>query len=163
MSKYSTTTSLEIIMVGTTFDTATTALMNKMITRAENEVDKYLSKRYDIGVYLSMSLTALPPLLTSLTEDLAEGYYFMRNSRGGKESVAYGQVLVDEAKSNLQLILERKADLLDASGDPVAEAANASYRLLSNTTNYSQTINEDDELRWKQDQDKLDDIDSGRD
>jgi hypothetical protein len=150
-------------MVGTSFDTATTALMNKMIVRAENEVDKYLSKRYDIGNYLAMSLTALPPLLTSLTEDLAEGYYFYRNSRGGgKDSVAYGKELIEGAQANLQLLLERKADLLDVNGDPVAEFANASYQLKSSTRNYPQTTNEDDELLWKQSSDKLDDIESER-
>lgn len=163
MSKYATTTSLELIMVGTAFDSATTSLINKMIIHSENEVDTYLSKRYDIGNYLSMSLSALPPLLTSLTETLAEGYYYLRNSRGGgKDSVASASLLITEAKENLALIRDRKLDLLDVNGDPVAEFANASFKLVSTTTNYPTTINEDDELKWKQSSDKLSDIESER-
>ena len=42
MGKYATTTSLEVLMVGTTFDTATTSLASKLITHAENEVNKYI-------------------------------------------------------------------------------------------------------------------------
>ena len=160
MGLYATTTSLETIMVGTSFDTATTALMGKMITHAENECNKYLSKRYDVGAFTS---TSIPPLLTSLTETMAEGYYFLRNSRGGgKDSVAYGKELLAQAKENLKLIADRKLDLLDVNGDPVDEFANASFRLISSTSDYTPTFNEDDELNWKQDEDKLDDIDSER-
>jgi hypothetical protein len=134
-----------------------------MIVHAENECDKYISKRYDVSAYVAASLTSIPPLLTSLTETLAEGYYFLRNSRGGgKDSVAYGKELIKQAQDNLLLIANRKLDLLDVAGNPVDEFANASFRLVSSTTNYTPTFNEDDELNWKQDEDKLDDIDSER-
>lgn len=147
-------------MIGTTFDTATTALMSKMITHSENEVDKYISKRYDVG---NFTTTSIPPLLTSITETLAEGYYFLRNSRGGgKDSVTYGNLLIKEAKENLLLLANRKLDLLDSNDDPVAEFADASYKIKSSTTNYSTTFDEDDELAWSIDENKLDDIDSGR-
>lgn len=160
MGTYATTTSLQTIMVGTEFDTQTTNLMSKMITHAENEVNKYLSKRYDVG---SFTTTSMPPLVTSLTETLAEGYYFLRNSRGGgKDSVAYGKELIKQAQENLAMIADRKLDLLDSNGDVVAEAATASFQILSSTSNYSPTFNEDDELSWKIDEDKLDEIDSDR-
>lgn len=147
-------------MIGTTFDTSTTTLMGKMITHAENEVNKYISKRYDVS---NFTTTSIPPLLTSITETLSEGYYFLRNSRGGgKDSVAYGNLLIKEAKENLLLLANRKLDLLDLNNDPVAEFADASFKVKSSTTNYSSTFDEDDELKWKIDQDKLDDIDSGR-
>lgn len=160
MGTYATTTSLQTIMVGTDFDTQTTSLMTKMITHAENEVNKYLSKRYDVGAFTS---TSIPPLVTSITETLAEGYYFLRNSRGGgKDSVAYGKELISQAKDNLELLAERKLDLLDANGDVVAEFADASFQVLSTTTDYAPTFNEDDELNWEEDEDKLDYIDSER-
>jgi hypothetical protein len=131
-----------------------------MITHSENEVNKYISKRYDVS---NFTTTSMPPLLTSITETLAEGYYFLRNSRGGgKDSVAYGNLLIKEAKENLLLLANRKLDLLDSNNDPVAEFADASYKIKSSTTNYSTTIDEDDELSWKTDADKLDDIYSGR-
>lgn len=147
-------------MIGTTFDTATTSLMGKMITHSENEVNKYISKRYDVG---NFTTTSMPPLLTSITETLAEGYYFLRNSRGGgKDSVAYGNLLIKEAKENLLLLANRKLDLLDSNNDPVAEFTDASYKIKSSTTNYATTFDEDDELKWKIDADKLDDIYDGR-
>lgn len=147
-------------MIGTTFDTATTSLMGKMITHSENEVNKYISKRYDVG---NFTTTSMPPLITSITETLAEGYYFLRNSRGGgKDSVAYGNLLIKEAKENLLMLSNRTLDLLDTNDDPVAEFADSSYKIKSSTTNYSTTFDEDSELDWKIDEDKLDDIDSGR-
>lgn len=147
-------------MIGTTFDTATTSLMGKMITHSENEVNKYISKRYDVG---NFTTTSIPPLITSITETLAEGYYFLRNSRGGgKDSVAYGNLLIKEAKENLLMLSNRTLDLLDTNDDPVAEFADASYKIKSSTTNYATTFDEDDELAWSIDEDKLDDIDSGR-
>ena len=160
MGTYATTTSLETIMIGTTFDTATSALGSKMITHAESEVNKYISKRYDVS---SFTTTSMPPLLTSLTETLAEGYMYQRMSRGGKEGLAHGKALIDMALKNLELIAKRELDLLDSSGDPVAEASNSSYQILSNTTAYSPTFNEDDSLDWKVDINKLDDIESDRD
>lgn len=163
MANYSTTTALQVIMVGTEFDSLTTSLMGKMLTHAENEVNKYISKRYDVSTYVGASLSTIPPLLTSLTETLAEGYYFLRNSRGGgKDSVAYGKELIKQAQDNLTLISGRKLDLLDVDGDPVDEFANASFKIVSSTSNYTPTFNEDDELDWKIDDDKLDAIDSER-
>jgi DNA-binding IclR family transcriptional regulator len=70
-------------MVGTRFDTATTALVSKLITHAENEVNKYLSKRYDISVF--DTTTSVPPLVTTLTETLAEGYSYQRSSMASKK------------------------------------------------------------------------------
>lgn len=159
MGSYATTTSLAILMVGTTFDTLTTNLATKLITHAENEVNKYLSKRYDIE---SFTTTSMPPLVTSLTETLTEGYMYQRMSRGGKEGMARGKALIDQAIENLKLIADYKEDLLGTDGNPVADMSNTAYRVLSNTSTYTPTFNEDDELNWEVDQDKLDDIDSER-
>lgn len=147
-------------MVGTNFDTATTSLASKLITHAENEVNKWISKRYDVSSFTS---TSIPPLVTSLSETLAEGYLYQRMSRGGKESLGRGKELISQATENLKMISEYKLDILDANGDVLADMSNTSYRILSSTSEYSDTFNEDDPLSWAVDQDKLDDIDSGRD
>jgi phage gp36-like protein len=162
LAKYSTTTSLEILLVGVTFDTATTSLVSQCITDAENEVDKYLSKRYDMADYMAMSLTALPPLLKTLTNQIAMGYYYQNSARGGKDSLDFGDKIIKRATENLILIQERKADLLNVNMEPVAEASTAGYKMVSNTTNYTPTFNVDDPLKWKQDQDQLDDADTER-
>lgn len=158
MGYYATTTSLQTIMIGTTFDTLTSSLATKLITHAENEVDKYLSKRYDVSAFKATS-TSVPPLVTSLTETLAESYMVQRMSRGGgKESVGYAKDLRTQAIENLKMIAEYKLDLVDSSGDVITDMSQTAYRVLSNTTEYSNTFNEDDPLNWEVDSDKLDDI-----
>src|SRR3954470_8603125 len=103
MGLYCTTTSLQVLLLGQEFDSATTSLVSKLITHSENEINKWISKRYDIGNFNTTS-TAVPPLVTSLAETLTEGYFYQRNSRGGKEGLAQGKVLIDQAKENLKLI-----------------------------------------------------------
>lgn len=147
-------------MIGTSFDTATTSLATKLIIHAENEINKYLSKRYDVGAFSTLALT--PPLVTSLCETLAEGYMYQRMSRGGKESISRAKNLIDQAIDNLKLISEYKEDLVDSNGDVVTDMSQTSYRVLCNTSDYVNTFNEDDSLNWKIDQNKLDDIDDER-
>lgn len=156
MGTYATTTSLQVLMIGTTFDSLTTSLSSKLITHAENEINKYLSKRYDVSLW--NTTTSVPPLVTSLCETLSEGYMYQRMSRGGKDAMARGEVLIKQAIDNLELIADYKLDLLDSSGNVLVDMSNTAYRVLSNTSDYSQTFNEDDELNWKVDSSKLQDI-----
>lgn len=161
MGTYCTTTSLQILMIGTVFDSLTTSLANKLITHSENEINKYLSKRYDIGSFIDTS-TSVPPIVTSICETLAEGYMHQRMSRGGKESMARGKSLIDQAIANLTLISEFKADLFDSNGDIIADSENTPFKIQSSTVNYANTFNEDDQINWEVDQTKLDDIDTER-
>lgn len=144
-------------MIGTTFDTLTTALASKLITHAENEINKWLSKRYDVTVFMATS-SAVPPLVTSLAETLSEGYIYQRMSRGGKEADQRGKILIGQAIENLKLISEYKLDLTDEDGGVIADMSQTAYRVLSSTSGYSDTFNEDDQINWAVDQDKLDDI-----
>jgi hypothetical protein len=162
MGLYATTTSLDTIMIGLNFDTATTALATKMITHAENEINKYLSKRYDLSSSQFQTSTSIPPLITSLCERLSEGYIWKSNSRGGKESLARGKELVTEVIENLMLISSYKLDLLDSSGSVISDMSNTAFRVLCNTTGYTNTFDEGSELGWVVDPDKLDDIADGR-
>lgn len=150
-------------MIGTDFDTATTSLATKCITHAENEVNKYISKRYDISSSPFNTSTSIPPLVTSLTETLSEGYMYQRMSRGGKEWRDRGKELINQVLDNLKEIANYKLDLVNTSGSVIADMSNTSYRCLSSTDTYSTTFNEDSELNWSIDQDKLDDIESERD
>jgi len=161
MANFLTSTSFQVLMIGTTFDTATTSLLDKLMVHAENEVFKYLSKRYDVSGWTSTANT--PPLVISLGETICEGYMQQRMSRGGKEALARGKDLVKQAQDNLKMIADYKADLLSSSGAVVSDFSNTSYRVLSNTSDYTPTFGEDDELAWKVDQDKLDDLESERD
>lgn len=162
MGIYATTTSLQTLMIGTSFDTATTSLATKLITHAENEINKYLSKRYDVSSFNDTS-TSVPPIVTSLCETLSEGYMHQRMSRGGKESMARGKELINQCLENLKSIAEYKLDLMDSSGDRINDISTGAFLIKSTTENYSNTFNEDDPVNWEVDQDKLDDIDSERD
>lgn len=148
-------------MIGTTFDTLTGALASKLITHAENEINKWLSKRYDVTVFMATS-TAVPPLVTSLAETLSEGYIYQRMSRGGKESDQRGKILINQAIENLKLISDYKLDLTDSTGGVVADMSQTAYRVLSTTSDYENTFNEDDQLNWAVDRNKLDDISDTR-
>lgn len=149
-------------MIGTTFDTATTNLATKLITHAENEINKWLSKRYDVAAFAATS-TAVPPLVTSLAETLSEGYIYQRMSRGGKDADQRGKILISQVLENLKMISDYKLDLTDEDGNVIQDMSQTAYRVLSSTSGYSETFNEDDPLDWKIDEDKLDDIASERD
>lgn len=148
-------------MIGTNFDTATTSLATECITDAEAEVNKYLSKRYDLGSAYFQTSTSTPPIVRSITRWLAQGYMYQQMARGTESK--RGDQLVKRGVDNLELLRDFKADLFDTAGSIIAEASDGNMRVLSNTSDYSNTFNEDDELNWAVDEDKLDDIDSERD
>lgn len=148
-------------MIGTTFDTATTSLATKLITHSENEINKMISKRYDISSF-NINAASVPPLITSIAETLTEGYMYHRMSRGSKEGLAHGKELISQAMDNLKAIADYKLDLVDSSGDVITDMSQTAYRILSNTSDYSNTFNEDDPLDWAVDEDKLDDIEDER-
>jgi len=148
-------------MIGTTFDSLTTSLATELITDAENEINKYISKRYDVSVFSTS--TAVPPLLKSLCNQLAVGYMYKNMSRGGSDADERGQKYIDQVIKNLELIRDYKADLINTAGSVIADMSNTAYRVLGGTENYTPTFNEDDELNWVIDADKLDDIETERD
>lgn len=162
MGIYTTTTSLQVLMIGTNFDSNTTSLVSKMITRAENEVNKYLSKRYDIGAFYT-SGASIPPLLTSLCDDLAAGYSYKFLGRGGIDSIQRGDAFIKPAIENLKMISDYKVNLVDASGDVILDMANTGYQAKSTTSEYSNTFNEDPQINWEIDHNKIDDIAIERD
>ena len=160
---YATTSSLDTRMVGLTFDTATTALAAEMIVDAENEVNKYLARRYDLSSSYFATTTAIPPIVRSLTTRLAEAYMWKSGSRGGKESITRGEALEKSVMKNLEDIAAYKGELTDTLGSIIPDKSNTAYRVLSNTQGYTPTFNEDKAESWRVDQDKLEDIRNERD
>lgn len=145
-------------MVGLRFDSATTQLASAMIDDAEAEIDKYLSKRYDLSSNTFQTSTSIPPLVTSLCLKLSEAYLWRTTSRGGKESLTRSEKLEKTVLDNLKQIAEYKLDLISSSGSVIADMQNTAYRVLCNTSDYTTTFNEDSELNWSVDSDKLEDI-----
>lgn len=160
MGTYATTTALNTLMFGYNFDTQTTLLADKAITWAEREIDKKLSRRYDVSDFR----TTVPPLVTSLCETYALGTLYELMSRGGKEMLAQGASLKKQVMENLDEIAAGKADICDTAGSVIPDLlASGGGAIRSNTADYAPTFAEDNPLRWKVDSQKLRDIDSDRD
>ncbi len=163
MGTYCTTTALDTAMIGVTFDTATTAIATECIDWAENEIDKFLSKRYDLSANTFQTSTSVPPMVQTLCKWLAIGYTYEASARGGKDAFTRGDRYIKRAIDNLEMLADYKLDLVDSSGDVIDDMSQTGYRILANTETYSETFNEDDPLDWKIDSDKLSDIADGRD
>lgn len=161
MGLYATTTSFSDILVDTTLDTATTNLLTKKISLAENTVKSRLSKRYDLSAF--DSATAIPPQLTNLTEMLTEGFYYKAASRGNEKMLKRGKTCIDWAMEELEMFVSGKVDLLDTAGSIIPEKENNQWDMTSSTLGYHSTFNEDDPKNWRRDSDKLSDIADERD
>lgn len=159
MGLYATTTGLQTKMVGTVFDSATTSLASACIYDAENEVKKYLSKRYDLETAYFTTATSIPPLVRSLTETLAVGFMTEHMARGSKEAIARGAAIQKRAMDNLTMIQEGKSQLFDTAGALIPEDSTGSdWQVLHNGETYAPTFDEGDPKNWKVDRDKLTDI-----
>lgn len=153
-------------MVGVNFSaTNMTTLGSKAIDQAESKINRALSKRYDVSASTFQTSTSIPPLVRTLTERLSEGYMWQFLARGGagKESMERGKALIKEVDADLVDIQNRRLDLLLTSGSVLSEMANNNQRVLCNTSDYTNTMDEDDELNWAVDSDKLQDIADARD
>ena len=158
MGTYATTSSYDVILVGTTLDTATTSVISKCITWAENEINKKLAKRYDISSFQ----TSVPPMLTTMCEQLALGYFYDNNSRGSKEGGVRADRLIKRVMDNLNELAMGKLELVNSAGS-IITARGTAKGVLSSTSDYTSTFAEDDPLNWNVDPDKLDDIADERD
>lgn len=161
MGTYCTTTTLDTLMPGVSFDTATSNIGTECIQWAEDEVNKKLAKIYDVSNFLATS-TSVPPLLRSICTQLSIGYFWYNSSRGGTESLERGDKFIEKAMSNLDLIMENKIALTDTTGSLITKRSGVKG-VLSTTNTYTPTFAEDSPLEWSVDTDKLDDIDSERD
>lgn len=160
MGTYATTTSFSTWLIGTTLDAATTSLVGQCITWAEDEINKKLSKRYDITAF--QTTTAVPPLVRSLCQQLATGLFYQHNARGGRDAMERGDYFIKKVQENLADLAANKLDLVNTAGSVIAESSNR-LGVLSSTDDYMSTFAEDDPLDWAVDEDKLDDISDERD
>lgn len=159
MGTYATTSSFDVLLVGTVLDTATTSVISKCITWSENEINKKLAKRYAVSSWSTAALT--PPMITTLCEQLALGYFYDNNSRGGKEGQDRADRMIKMVQDNLNDLAAGKLELVNSSGAVIT--GRTTRGVLSNTSEYSPTFAEDNPLNWEVDTDKLTDISDARD
>lgn len=154
---FATTTALQVKMIGTTFDTATSALASACIVDAQSEITKRLAKRYDFAAApFNGSASLYPPMIVSLTETLAIGYMYENMARGSKETYQRADRYIKKVMDNLEALAGGVAQLVGVDGVPVDEIS-GDWTVLS-TDNYPQTFNEDDPKQWRVSRNKLEDI-----
>ena len=159
MSFYCTTSTLETLWGGATFEDLT-ATASKAITQAENEINKVLSKRYDVNQWQDTT-TSVPPMVTTLCEWLSLGYTYEFTARGSKDAYTRADRWIKKAHDNMSDIIEGKVNLVDSDG-VVLEDGSAKIQILSGQEDYHSTFDEDDPLLWGPDSDKIQDIGDGR-
>jgi phage gp36-like protein len=159
MGDYATTTSfpqlLPYILQGNSVSDATgVAIIAAHITRAEGVVKAYVANRY------SLPFAVVPPILRTLSEDLAS-YYTIRASyvQDGERKNEFLPSYKD-AMSMLEQIRDGKMPLALTDGSMVSQNANSRYK--SSTEQYSPIFNLDSEEAWDADPDQISDITSGR-
>lgn len=155
---------VQAVMVDTNLsvNTATANLAQACIDDAIAKVKEKLARRYDVSSSYFNTTSAAAPALVTISRWLATSYCYSHLARGGKDAFARGNHFEKKAMDNLTQLQERKADLVDQDGAVIAERSD-SFQVLSNTQDYSETFNEDNPLKWRPDQDKLDDIADERD
>lgn len=161
MGTYATTTSISQVLVGflqgnsTGTDAEGTNIFSAHIDRAENYVKAVLAKRYE-----AFSAGAVPPLLTTITQDIA-CYYVIRAAHF-KDSKNKSQYL-EEFKTafvTLKEIANGELSLADTSGSLVAVRSASTY--LSNHENYTPIFGKDDPTTWDRDEDEVTDSEAAR-
>jgi len=152
---------MAIKMVGTTFDTATTALAVICLTDAENEIRKQLAKRYNFSAAPFILSATIPPMVTTLAENLAVGYMYENMSRGSKEGYARADRYIKKVNTNLQMLSAGNAQLMDSSGSLISEIE-GDWKVHA-TSPYAHTFNEDHPKNWAVSESKIDDIQTERD
>lgn len=164
MGTFATTTALDTMIPGVLINTTTvSSLASLCIDWAETHVKAKISRRYDTSSDPFLTSTSIPPQLTSLTEQLAGGYFFQQISRGAPESMARGQLLIDMAKESLLMLADSDCDLLNTAGSSVSERVTSSRQeVISSSSSFYTTFDEDSPLNWKVDPSKLSAIKSGR-
>lgn len=160
MGLFATTTSIETMFIGTSFNGLTSAASD-MISQAEDEIKKYLSRRYDLSSAYFNTTTSIPPMVRHLALWLSTGYLYEGAARGGIDSYSRADRYIKKAMDNLSLISEGKLDLLDTAGSVILETTTYG-RVVSSTEDYAPTFGEDDTLSWDVDATKLSDIESDR-
>ncbi len=156
-----TITALSVRMPDLDFDSLTTAMVEASFEDAENEINKWLSRRYDLSPYQTTT-ASIPPMMRSLAIRLAEAYTWQRNSRGSKESLTRGNSIEKQVLANLLDLREYKASLVDTAGALIPDDKNnGAFRVLSNTKDYRDTFNEGPSSGWKLDATKRQDIEDG--
>jgi phage gp36-like protein len=134
---------------------ASSAVSDQHLAMADNLINSKLA-----GLY-TLPFSATPPLINSIAISLASYYAltskFMEAQQNNSEWV---KGFYDKAIYILDEIIKGKIELVTSANVLIARADTDDIK--SNTQDYHLTFGEDAELNQTQDEDKLDDLESGR-
>jgi len=165
MGLYATTTSLSELVPNflrqntTTSDTAGTSMFSRHIDRAESVVNSAVSRLYSLPFITGTTTTNVPPILRTLSEDIA-CYYALRSAytQDGASKNPYVDAY-KVAMDTLNDIADGKIKLADTLGSLVAVRPT---RYLSDKEGYTPIFGLDDPNEWKRDEDEITDQEAAR-
>lgn len=160
---YATTTSIADLLPNflkgntSSSDSAGVAIFGKHIQRAEALVNSVVGQRYALPFIVGTMTTNVPPILRSLTEDIA-CYYVMRGTlnQDGKNMNPY----LSEFKFAIETLNKIGAGdivLVDTTGSQVTPLS--SSRFLSSSKTYTPVFGLDSSTAWRRDPDEV--VDTG--
>ena len=133
--------------------TETSALISAKIPRAEAMINSYVGRRYTVP------FTTVPPVIEQIAVDLtaylALTAKFTRDNHNTNDWV---ELIGKDCKEQLELIRDRKIDLVDSTGAVLAERT-ASTRIVSNTQDFQPFSDVDPVINWRVPTDRLKAID----
>lgn len=133
--------------------TETSALISSKIPRAEAMINSYVGRRY------SVPFTTVPPVIEQIAIDLtaylALTAKFTRDNHNTNDWV---ELIGKDCKEQLELIRDRKIDLVDSTGAILTERTSAS-RIVSSTQDYQPFADLDEQTEWRVPTDRLNAID----
>lgn len=143
--------------------TSTLEIMSNTVIRATDITNGYVISRYDVSSFNTAG--SVPPLLKTITEDIA-AYYTMRSLYSGdNQNLNEWIEKYQESMELLQKIRESDMDLFDTAGNLIPDRETGSNTRLvdSNTRAYNPTFGEDSSTSWNVDENKLDALGDTRD
>lgn len=141
--------------------TATSVMINSHIVRADNIINSKIANRYNVSVFNSIG--SAPPLLISLSEDIASYYTYRSQFSSDNQNVNEWIDKFKDAIEMLDMIRNGEMDLVNSVGSIIGEITDPTVDLVSsNTEDFQSFFDEDDSLSWKVDEDKKDEIDDAR-
>lgn len=162
---YSTATSILLILPGlpqtdtSSGYTATVAVIEAHITRADNLINSKVVDRYDVSGFA----TSVPPMVKTISEDITSFYSF--RSFYSQDNQNYSEYLdkFQESIKMLDEIRNSNMDLIDASGNIISDRTTASFDLVDgNNIDYQSYFDVDEPTAWKFDEDLKDEVEDGR-
>ena len=133
--------------------TETSALITAKVPRADATIDSYCARRY------TTPFSPTPPKIEEISIKLSAYYAliskFTRDSHNTNDWV---EKLGEEATADLEMIRDRKVDLVNTAGALLTEKQ-ADSRIISSTEDYQPFADVDTVTSWVVDTDRLNSID----